>query len=129
MAPLTSAATNSVPHHEVGIASGILNLTRNIAGAIGIALFGTILTNSIESKILEIGSNTTINTTSAEIQKIIPPLVILKAEISSYGYVFYVASVVMFIGALVALFLKESSSDFSGIEKEAESSEKAFIEI
>jgi len=129
MAPLTSAATNSVPHHEVGIASGILNLTRNIAGAIGIALFGTILTNSIESKIFEISSSTTINTTSAQIQQIIPPLIILKAQIASYGHVFYIASIVMFIGAFVALFLKESSMDFSGTDKTSESSETAPVEF
>lgn len=117
MAPLTSAATNSVPHHEVGIASGILNLTRNIAGAIGIALFGTILTNTIENKILDIGGSTIINITSPQIMQVVPPLVILKAEISSYAYVFYIASIVMFIGAIVALFLKESSTDFSGTDE------------
>ena len=64
MAPLTNAVASSVPPREVGIASGILNLTRNIAGAIGIAFFGTLLTNQINSKVQEISANTAINSSS-----------------------------------------------------------------
>ena len=117
MAPLTNAATNSVPHHEVGIASGILNLTRNIAGAIGIAIFGTILSDRIVKNIFEMSGQTIKNISSAEIQQAVPPLIAAKAQIASYGHVFFIASIVMFAGAFVALFLKESSADFTGIEK------------
>jgi len=43
MAPLTNASTTAVPLHQVGMSSGLLNLTRNIGGAFGIAIFGTLL--------------------------------------------------------------------------------------
>ena len=107
MAPLTNAVASSVPPREVGIASGILNLTRNIAGAIGIALFGTLLTNKISSNVQEISANTSISSYSPVFQEVVPKLVILKAQIVSYGFVFLVASSVMLVGALVALTLRE----------------------
>jgi EmrB/QacA subfamily drug resistance transporter len=113
MAPLTNAVASSVPPREVGVASGILNLTRNIAGAIGIALFGTLLTNRINLNVQEIGAYTTINSFSLAIQKIVPVLVILKAQIASYGFVFLVASFVMLAGALTALTLRESTKDYA----------------
>lgn len=37
LAPLTNAATSTVPLHEIGIASSVLALARNIAGAFGVA--------------------------------------------------------------------------------------------
>jgi hypothetical protein len=32
-----------VPHHEIGMAAGLLNLTRNLAGVFGVALFNILL--------------------------------------------------------------------------------------
>jgi len=120
MAPLTNAVASSVPPREVGIASGILNLTRNIAGAIGIAFFGTLLTNRINSNVQEISANAVINSSSPAFQKIVPGLVILKAQVASYGFVFFVASFVMLAGAFTALTLRESSKDYSDeVEGEA----------
>jgi DHA2 family multidrug resistance protein len=113
MAPLTNAVASSVPPREVGIASGILNLSRNIAGAIGIALFGTLLSNKINSNVQEISSNTSINSYSPALQKIVPGLVVLKAQIVSYGFVFLAASSLMLVGALVALTLRESTKDYA----------------
>jgi len=43
LSPLTTAATSTVPLHEVGIASSILALARNISGAFGIAIFYNIV--------------------------------------------------------------------------------------
>ena len=122
MAPLTNAVASSVPPREVGIASGILNLTRNIAGAIGIAFFGTILTNQINSNVQEISANTIINSVSPALQKIVPGLVILKAQVASYNFVFSIASFVMLVGAFTALTLRESSKDYADeIEEETDS--------
>ena len=50
MAQRTNVIAAVVPTEEIGIASSILALGRNIAGAFGIAVFGTILTNSTNSK-------------------------------------------------------------------------------
>jgi EmrB/QacA subfamily drug resistance transporter len=42
-APISSATTSSVPHSEIGMASALLNLCRNIGGAFGIALYTILL--------------------------------------------------------------------------------------
>ena len=51
MAQRTSLIASIVPENEVGIASSVLALVRNIAGAFGIALFGTILTSSVKNNV------------------------------------------------------------------------------
>lgn len=107
MAPLTNAVASSVPDHEVGIASAILNLVRNIAGALSIALLGTLLTNTIETKVLEVGANTIINDFSYS--SFIPALIVLKAQVLAYREVFLAAATVTAVGAFVALTLKDSS--------------------
>lgn len=107
MAPMTAAATNSVPTNEVGVSSALLNLVRNIAGAVGIAFFSTILSNIIESKVLSIGQNAIINTTNPQVIQIVSALVILKAQIIAYGDVFLISSCIMATGVIVALFLRQ----------------------
>jgi len=105
MAPLTNAVASSVPAHEVGIASAVLNLTRNIAGAVAIALLGTLLVNATESNVLSVGVNTVIN--DSAYAAVVPALVILKAQILAYREVFLAASAVTLLGSLVALSLKD----------------------
>ena len=107
MAPLTNAVASSVPDHEVGVASAVLNLTRNIAGAVAIALFGTLLSNVSESKVLEVGANTIIN--DPIFAASLPALVVLKSQILAYREVFFVASLITMVGAFVALTLRDSS--------------------
>ena len=107
MAPLTNAVASSVPAHEVGVASAVLNLTRNIAGAVAIALFGTLLSNVTESKVLEVGANTIIN--DPKFASFLPALVVLKSQILAYREVFLVASLVTVAGAFVALTLRDHS--------------------
>ena len=47
--PLTSISLGSLPHHEIKNASSLLNLTRNLGGAVGIAIIDTILTSNIKT--------------------------------------------------------------------------------
>jgi EmrB/QacA subfamily drug resistance transporter len=42
MLPLTAAATAGIPHHEAGMSSGLLNVSRQIGGAIGLAILVTL---------------------------------------------------------------------------------------
>lgn len=104
MAPLTSAATNAVPLHEVGMSSGLLNLTRNIGGAFGIAIFGTILANVTSANVLMVAQNSHINGATPTILAEAAHLIILKADLLAYGTVFGYAALAMILGAVVALF-------------------------
>jgi EmrB/QacA subfamily drug resistance transporter len=40
--PMTIAATADVPVHQAGLASGLINTTRQIGGAVGLAVMGTV---------------------------------------------------------------------------------------
>jgi EmrB/QacA subfamily drug resistance transporter len=106
MAQRTNIIASVVDQHEIGIASSILALARNIAGAFGIAIFGTILTNRVYSNVLSINSFSFLHSHNpVDIGKFIG-LVELKAQINAYDYVFLVASMIVFIGAFAVLFMR-----------------------
>jgi EmrB/QacA subfamily drug resistance transporter len=106
MAQRTNIIASLVDPHEIGIASSVLALVRNIAGAFGIAIFGTILTKSTENNLMNINYWSTLSSFDPlSIQKYIS-LVSLKAQVSAYSHVFLIASFIIFIGAGVSLFLK-----------------------
>lgn len=119
LAPLTNAATSTVPLHEVGVASSILALARNISGAFGVAIFATILTDSTTSHLLSLQTYSLINTQDPQILAKAAGLMVTKANILAFSTVFRVAGIMLAIGAVSALFIKESKRDFaSGIDKE-----------
>ena len=106
MAQRTNVVASLVDISEIGIASSVLALVRNISGAVGIALFGTILTNRINSNVFSINKFSILNSTNPiDIQKYIT-LVGLKAQISAYNYVFFIASAIVFVGAFISLLIK-----------------------
>jgi hypothetical protein len=106
MAQRTNIIASVVPQSEIGIASSILALVRNIAGAFGIAIFATILNNRVTSNMLSINSFSKLNSHNPiDIQKFIG-LISLKAQINAYDYVFLIASIIIFIGSFTILFLK-----------------------
>lgn len=123
MAPLTSAATTAVPLREVGMSSGLLNLTRNIGGAFGIAIFGTVLTNAIDANVLEVAQHSVIRSASPLAQAQGTELIILKADLMAYGEVFVFAAGAMFLGGLLALILLKRGG--SGAELSAEAKAEA----
>jgi EmrB/QacA subfamily drug resistance transporter len=106
MAQLTNTIASLVPSNEMGSASSVLALARNIAGAIGIALFGTILQNVTNSKVLEIAHYSVIRSQSIVDQKIGTSLVILKAQVAAYDYIFIVASIIAMLGAVSAYWIR-----------------------
>lgn len=108
MAQRTSAIASAVPKHEIGVASSVLALARNIAGAFGIALFATLLNNFIESNVLATAKNTIIHSTNPVVFKEVAALIILKAQIVAYQEVFLVAGIIVLVGAVASLFLKIS---------------------
>jgi EmrB/QacA subfamily drug resistance transporter len=104
MAQRTNIIASLVAPDEIGTASSILALVRNIAGAFGIAIFGTVLSNSIESNILKINHFSTITTTNPGIIHEFIALVTLKAQVNAYAHVFLVAALIVLIGSIAALF-------------------------
>src|SRR5258708_1269448 len=109
MAQRTNIIASVVDPHEIGVASSILALARNITGAFGIAIFGTILNNRMEHNILSINSLSTLNSSNPANIHAYTSLVELKAQINAYDYVFFFASMLVFAGAFAVLFLKVNS--------------------
>jgi|WetSurMetagenome_2_1015567.scaffolds.fasta_scaffold06081_7 EmrB/QacA subfamily drug resistance transporter len=119
MAPRTAVITNSVPASEVGVASSVLALGRNIAGAFGIAVFSTILTQATYSKVLEISQNSVLHSLNpVDFQKF-ASLVMLDAQISAYRFVFLISATIVLLGSFTAFLLKHDTTV---------SKEKVFIE-
>lgn len=102
MSQRTSIIASIVPQNEIGVASSILALARNIAGAFGIAIFGTILNNNIESNVLSISRLSHLYSRQAGVVKEYVSLIILKAQMDAYDTVFIVAAAVVLVGALLA---------------------------
>lgn len=106
MAQRTNIIASVVKQSEIGIASSVLALTRSISGAFGIAVFGTILNNRIEHNVLKVSHYSHLFSTSLVDIKQYMSLVILKAQVISYNYVFILSSIIVGIGAFAILTLK-----------------------
>ncbi|HYK09090.1 MAG TPA: MFS transporter, partial [Candidatus Eisenbacteria bacterium] len=126
LAPLTSAATSTVPLHEVGVASSILALARNLSGAFGVAIFATILSNSITSQLLALQAHSIINTTNVFTLLQIKGLMVVKANVLAYATVFKTASIFLAVGGVAALFIR---GDIHGNFSQTKSGEGHPIEI
>lgn len=112
LAPLTRAATSTVPISEVGIASSVLALARNLSGAFGIAIFSTILTDSVNSSLIAIQTHSVIHTQDPQLLQQVFALMAVKANVAAYTVVFKVSMVLMAVGAIAALFVKETKRDY-----------------
>jgi EmrB/QacA subfamily drug resistance transporter len=108
MAQRTTIITYTVPADSVGSASSILALARNIAGAFGIALFGTILQKSIYNNAIEVSKFSSIHLKAPDLMAKFTGLIIFKAQIMAYDRVFLISSIVLFFGALTAYWIKVS---------------------
>lgn len=106
MSQRTTVVASVVDPREIGVASSVLALVRNIAGAVGIALFATILNNRVERNIFSINALSTIVSTNPAVLKTYTGLIELKAQIDAYNYVFLVSSIVVFLGAFLSLTIK-----------------------
>ncbi len=102
----TAVVAAAVPQNEIGVASAILALVRNTAGAFGIALFGTVLQYSEESHLVSTAAHSVIRSTNPTIIAQGIALIELKSQVSAYGDVFMFAAVFIAAGAALSLFMK-----------------------
>ena len=116
MAQRTNIIASAVPTEEIGVASSVLALARNIAGAFGIALFATILNETVKGNLLAIAQNSFVYTDNPLIVAQFTTLMTLKAQILAYHTVFMVAAAIVAIGAIVALFTLNVTEKKSGVE-------------
>lgn len=106
MAHRTNAIASVVPEKEIGSASSVLALVRNIAGAFGIAIFATILQKSTENAIINLSKFSVVHATSPLQYGQAINLMILKAQMLGYSQVYILAAVILIVGSILALFVK-----------------------
>jgi EmrB/QacA subfamily drug resistance transporter len=106
MAQRTNAIAATVEPHEIGVASSILALARNIAGAFGIAIFGTLLAGITERNVLNIAASSSLHSHLAADYATFISLITLKAQISAYDTIFVISAVVALIGGIMAFRIK-----------------------
>ncbi|MCX6734749.1 MAG: MDR family MFS transporter [Candidatus Peregrinibacteria bacterium] len=104
MSQRTSIIASVVAENEIGIASSVLALARNIAGAFGISVFATILKNTTENNLLKIAQLSTLNNPAMKGEFI--GLMALKAQINAYNTVFVVAAAFVLVGAILSFWIK-----------------------
>jgi len=116
MSQRTSIIASAVPSEEIGIASSVLALARNIAGAFGIAIFSTILKDATENAAMSLAQNSIINAPSQLVLQEVVALIFLKAQMIGYHTVFIWASVIMLFSAFLAYFTINVMEKKSGVE-------------
>jgi EmrB/QacA subfamily drug resistance transporter len=105
MAQRTNAVAQAVPASEIGVASSVLALVRNIAGAFGIALFGSLLIWAEKRNVLQISSLSHLYVNTANNMATFTSLIMLKAQVDAYGLIYEIAAVMLFVGAMAAFFI------------------------
>jgi len=107
MAQRTGAIASIVPASEIGVASSILALGRNIAGAFGIALFGTVLNYATQDNVISIAAHSHIaqGASQAATQAYIA-LIELKAQVDAYHTIFLIGMSVMLVGGITSFWIK-----------------------
>ncbi len=108
---VTIAATSGVPHHESGLASGLLNTSQQVGGSIGLAILTGVLTSGTASylKGLHLSAKPTIYDISA-------------ATVHGFHDGFLIASALALSASLLAIFVirvQKASTDPSHPEVSA----------
>jgi len=106
MSQRTSIIASTVPLAEIGAASSVLALARNIAGAFGIAVFGTILQNSTYVFMRQTVQLSTVNVPTSHNISTFIGLMSLKAQILAYDQVFVIAALCLIVGTASAYWIK-----------------------
>jgi hypothetical protein len=81
-------------------------LVRNISGAFGVAIFSTLLTNTISTNVLSIAQNSVLRAFDPIHMQQFIGLITLKAQVAGYAAVFQVAAIVIMIGSFAAFLIR-----------------------
>lgn len=119
MAQRTNAVAAAVPPNEIGVASSVLALVRNIAGAFGIALFGSLLIWAENRSVLNIAAHSQLYVKSVQNLQVFTGLIELKAQIDAYALIYDVAAVLLLIGALASFLIVVPDREHDQEAKEA----------
>jgi DHA2 family multidrug resistance protein len=111
MAPLLTAALNSVPREKVPMASSFLNVTQNFGGAIGIAVVNTYVTNSIHIHAVRVGEGLPMQSVG---------FMRLGAECQHLGFDFWQLTMYNIPGALFTDQLKPAVAAAEGMVRRAQ---------
>ena len=106
MAQRTNIVASVVPDKEIGVASSILALVRNIAGAFGISIFATLLASFTENNVLNISKWSVLRSANPKIVGQFIGLVEIKGQIDAYASVFVISAVIVLIGGIMAFWIK-----------------------
>jgi hypothetical protein len=79
---------------------------RNIAGAFGIAIFGTILEWREKANVLHIASLSHLYVNTTQNMATYIGLIELKSQVDAYGYIYTFAAILLFVGGIIAFFVK-----------------------
>ena len=123
MSQRTGIIAAVVPNEEIGSASAVLALVRNISGAFGIAIFATLLNMSVENNMLAISANSVINVHTPAVMQTATTLMYLDAQILAYHTIFIIGSVIMILAAVLALLIEVKKT------KEIEGGKEVVLEI
>jgi EmrB/QacA subfamily drug resistance transporter len=90
--PLIIAATAGVTGRDAGLASGLINTSQQIGGALGLAVLSTIATSRLTSHLSGLHHAPT-------------PADVAQASVNGYTAAFAVGAAFAFVGAIVAMFV------------------------
>ncbi len=106
MAQRTNLVAVAVPQNEIGEASAILALVRNVSGAFGVAIFSTILTNVTNANVLAIAGQSVLRVFTPQATQQFIGLILLKAQVAGYATVFDIAATTVILGSFTAFLIK-----------------------
>jgi hypothetical protein len=111
------AAQNSVQMRQMGVATGLINFTRQLGGAIGVAIAASVMLSSLTSRLSEAfgGANIDADTVLAPTNNArpLPPgarEIVRDAFADSLNNTFWVAVVVAVIGLTMTLLMPRGSA-------------------
>jgi EmrB/QacA subfamily drug resistance transporter len=110
------AAQNSVALPRMGVATGLVNFTRQLGGAVGVAIAASVMLTSLTSRLTEafgVGAIDTNQVLSPAAQQDIPPAVrdtVADAFAGALHEVFWVAFVIALLGLVCTLLMPRGAA-------------------